>query len=166
VSQLQEIRSRMQSVRNTKQITRAMKMISAVKLRKAQERILNLRSYADGILSVIKDVVSSQRVEHPLLYTKSSKKDHPLLVVLSSDRGLCGNFNYSICRKAESYLKENKNYNTFLIGQKAVDYFKFRGFSPTRQLTGLDREISFSLAAKVSQFLLDTFMEKNMTASL
>ena len=160
MSQLKEIKSRKQSVRNTKQITRAMKMISAVKLRKAQERILNLRSYANGIVSVITDVVLSQRVEHPLLHTYKSEKKRPLLVVLSSDRGLCGSFNYNVCRKAENYLKENKNYDVYLIGQKAVDYFKFRGISSIEKLTGLDREISFPLAAKVSQFLLDTFMQE------
>ena len=160
MSQLREVQLRIQSVKNTKQITRAMKMISAVKLRKAQDRILKLRSYADGILSTMADVVSSQRVDHPLLNV-DKKSQKPLLVVLSSDRGLCGGFNYNVCRKAESFLKENKNYDSYLIGQKAVDYFKFRNVHPIDQMTNLDREVSFPLAAKVSQFLLTAFMNGN-----
>ena len=160
MSRLREIQSRVQSVKNTKQITRAMKMISAVKLRKAQERILKLRAYADGILSTMADVAESQRVEHPLL-KKNQEVKKPLLVVLSSDRGLCGSFNYNVCRKAESFLKENKHYDSYFIGQKAVDYFKFRGIRPIDQMTGLDREISFPLAARVSQFLLTAFMNGN-----
>lgn len=160
MSQLREVQLRIQSVKNTKQITRAMKMISAVKLRKAQDRIFKLRSYAEGILSTIADVVNSQRVDHPLLnLNKTSQK--PLLVVLSSDRGLCGGFNYNVCRKAEEFLKENKNYDSYFIGQKAVDYFKFRGIQPIDQMTNLDREIAFPLAAKVSQFLLNAFVNGN-----
>ena len=161
MSQLKEIQSRIQSVKNTKQITRAMRMISAVKLRKAQERIINLRTYADGILSTISDVALTHRVEHPLLITPSTEgvPKNPLLVVLSSDRGLCGNFNYSICRKAEAFLSKNQNYDLFVIGKKAVDYFRFRDVKPVDTLTNLDRELSFSLATKVSEFLLNAFLK-------
>ena len=156
MSQLKEIQSRVQGVKNTKQITRAMKMISAVKLRKAQERILNLRAYADGLFSTMADVVLTQKVEHPLLKTKKKETSKPLLAVLSSDRGLCGSFNYNICRAAQNFLQE-KNHNYFLIGRKAVEYFKFRNYHPVQQLTGLDRELSFPLATKVAHFLMDAF---------
>ena len=157
MSRLKEIQGRIQSVSNTKQITRAMKMISAVKLRKAQTRILNLRAYADGILSTMADVALTCRVRHPLLCSEKKNKK-PLLVVLASDRGLCGNFNYSVCRKAEDFLKENSLYDFFIIGKKAVDYFQFRKLKPTAQFTGLDREVSFSLAQVVSDRLLKLFL--------
>ncbi len=160
MSQLKEIQSRIQSVGNTKQMTRAMKMISAVKLRKAQERILNLRAYADGILSTMADVASSYQVEHPLLNTKT-ESIKPLLVVLASDRGLCGSFNYNVCKKAENFLRENENQDYFIIGKKAVDYFKFRKLRPIDEISGLDRELSFPLAARVAQFLMDSFTKGN-----
>lgn len=160
LSQLREIQGRISSIKSTKQITHAMRMISAVKLRKAQERIINLRPYADGIVSTIVDVASSYKITHPLLETKTEKK-RPLLVLLSSDRGLCGNFNYSVCRKTEKYLKENKNHDLFVIGKKAVDYFKFRNIHPVDQMYGLDREISFPLAARISEFLMDSFVKGN-----
>ena len=160
MAQIKEIQNRIQSIKNTKQITRAMKMISAVKLRKAQQRILNLRAYADGILSTIADVALSQRIRHPLLDVEKNNKK-PLLVVLSSDRGLCGSFNFNVCRSAEKFLKENENYDLFVIGRKAKEYFQFRDFNPIDTVSGLDRELSFPLAARVSQFLLDAFMQKN-----
>lgn len=160
MSQLKEIQSRIQGVKNTKQMTRAMKMISAVKLRKAQERIINLRAYADGILSTMADVALSHQVEHPLLNPKT-ESTKPLLVVLASDRGLCGSFNYNVCKKAEELLKENKHQDYFIIGKKAVDYFKFRKFKPIDEISGLDREVSFPLAAKVAQFLMDSFTKGN-----
>ena len=158
MSQLKEIQSRVQGVKNTKQITRAMKMISAVKLRKAQERIMNLRAYADGIFSTMVDVASTQRVEHPLLKRKKEETLKPLFAVLSSDRGLCGSFNYGVCRAAENLLKE-KSHDYFLIGRKAVEYFRFRNYQPVEHLTGLDRELSFPLAAKVAHFLMEAFKQ-------
>jgi len=161
MSRLKEIQSRIQGVRNTRQMTRAMKMISAVKLRKAQERILNLRAYADGILSTMADVaLSHHQIEHPLLNPKT-ESTKPLLVVLASDRGLCGSFNYNVCKKAEELLKKNKHQDYFIIGKKAVDYFKFRKFKPIDEISGLDREVSFPLAAKVAQFLMDSFVKGN-----
>ena len=156
MSQLKEIQSRVQGVKNTKQITRAMKMISAVKLRKAQERITNLRAYADGIFSTMVDVALTQRVEHPLLKRKKEETSKPLFAVLSSDRGLCGSFNYSVCRAAENLLK-GKRHDYFLIGKRAVEYFKFRNYQPVEHLIGLDRELSFPLAAKVAHFLMEAF---------
>ncbi|MDE0151485.1 MAG: ATP synthase F1 subunit gamma [Bdellovibrionales bacterium] len=160
MSQLKEIQSRIQGVKNTKQMTRAMKMISAVKLRKAQERILNLRAYADGILSTMADVALSYQVEHPLLNPKT-ESTKLLLVVLASDRGLCGSFNYNVCKKAEALLKDNEHQDYFIIGKKAVDYFKFRKFKPIDEISGLDREVSFPLAARVAQFLMDSFTKGN-----
>ncbi len=158
MSRLKEIQSRIQSVKNTKQMTRAMKMISAVKLKKAQERILNLRTYADGILSTMADVALSYQVEHPLLHLKAESKK-PLLVVLASDRGLCGGFNYNVCKKAEELLRENEDQDCFIIGKKAVDYFKFRKLKPIDKISGLDREVSFPLAARTAQFLMDSFTQ-------
>ncbi len=156
MSQLKEIQSRIQGVKNTKQITRAMKMISAVKLRKAKDRIVNLRTYAEGIFSTMVDVALTQRVEHPLLKTKKEETAKPLFAVLSSDRGLCGSFNYNVCRAAENFLKE-KNHDYFLIGRKAIEFFKFRNYQPIWQLRGLDRELCFPLATKVAHFLMDAF---------
>ena len=137
-------------------------MISAVKLRKSQERIMNLRAYAEGLLSTMADVALSQRVSHPLLNV-GGEKEKPLLVVLAGDRGLCGGFNYNVCRSAEEFLRKNKKQDYFLIGKKALDYFKFRNLKPIGFLSGLDREVSFPFAAKASQTLLDAFKDGKYT---
>ncbi|MCB0355953.1 MAG: F0F1 ATP synthase subunit gamma, partial [Bdellovibrionales bacterium] len=127
---LKEIRGRISSVKNTQQITKAMKMVSAAKLRRAQDNIVNLRPYAKGVLGLIADIAVTQRVNHPLLQVKA----HPqkiLVVVITSDRGLCGSFNSSISKYVENYYRKQKgNYQQmdFLyVGRKGADYLKNRG---------------------------------------
>ena len=105
---LKDIRNRIQSVKNTQQITRAMKMVSAAKLRRAQMNIQNLRPYAKQLLSVIADVATTHRVQHPLLSTNTDPKK-VLLVVLTSDRGLAGGFNNNINRFAYKFYQDNKS---------------------------------------------------------
>src|SRR6478672_7105455 len=99
---LKDIRTRIDSTKNTQQITRAMKMTSAAKLRRAQNNITNLRPYAKTILSVIADIAATQRVEHPLLQANLNPKK-VLLVVLTSDRGLCGAFNTNANKTAYNF---------------------------------------------------------------
>jgi len=135
MSGLKKIRSRISTVKNTEQITQAMKMVAAAKLRKAQDRILNLRPYADNILSVMADVALSCNISHPLLEVKKDIKK-VLLVVLTSDRGLCGGFNNNICRFAENFYHSHKEYELdfFFIGKKAKNYFQFRKVSSIKEM--------------------------------
>ena len=159
-----DIKRRIVSVKNTKQITKAMKMVSAVKLRKAQMNIVNSRPYAKRMLSVIANIAASQSVKHPLLETKKEVKK-VLLVVLTSDRGLCGSFNSSIQKFAEKYFLENKGkYETvdfFFIGRKASEYFKKHKVNNTQTMLNLSREISYNLAATTAQKLLEKFLSGN-----
>ena len=103
---LKDIRSRISSVKNTQQITRAMKMVSAAKLRRAQEQIVTMRPYANKILSVISDIATTGRASHPLLEARGNAKS-VLLVAVTSDRGLCGGFNNAVNRYTAQYLKDN-----------------------------------------------------------
>lgn len=159
-----DIKRRIVSVKNTKQITKAMKMVSAVKLRKAQMNIVNSRPYAKRMLSVIANIAASQSVKHPLLETNKDVKK-VLLVVLTSDRGLCGSFNSSIQKFAEKYFIENKTrYETidfFFIGRKASEYFKKHKVNNVQTMLNLSREISYDLAATTSQKLLEKFLDGN-----
>ncbi len=159
MSHLKEIRGRITSVQNTRQITKAMKMVATARLKKAQDRILNLRPYAQYLLSVMADVACACDVQHPLFVKKKSLKKS-LLVVLTSDRGLCGGFNSNICRSAETFYNEKKDQmdlDFFFIGKKAKNYFHFRGISSVGDISQLDKEISYSLAQKVSQKLMNDF---------
>lgn len=126
---LRDLKKRLQTVKSTKQITKAMKMVAASKLRKSQEALLLLRPYAfkiASILSALKDRVDVS--EHPLLRKREIKKTR--VVIISSDRGLCGSYNTNIIKKAESYIKENglNETNSILdfIGKKAFEYFRKR----------------------------------------
>ena len=158
MSGLKKIRTRIASVKNTEQITQAMKMVATARLRKAQARILNLRPYAENILSVMADVALSCDIHHPLL-EKKEKMRKVLLVVLTSDRGLCGGFNNNICRFAEKFYYSHKEYKMdfFFIGKKAKNYFQFRGISPVDEMFHLDREISYPLSGKVASQLMENF---------
>jgi F-type H+-transporting ATPase subunit gamma len=153
---------RIASVKNTQQITRAMKMVSAAKLRRAQTNIVNLRPYANKLLETIADVAMSRQVTHPLLSTHANPRK-VLLVVLTSDRGLCGGFNANINRWAFRFYNENKNkydqVDLSFIGRKAVDFFRARKVEGRDAIYNLAREVSYKLAADVAERLMDDFTE-------
>lgn len=161
---LKDIRNRIQSTKNTQQITRAMKMVSAAKLRRAQQNIQNLRPFAQQILSVIADIATTHRIQHPLLNAETRAQSKKVLfVVLTSDRGLAGGFNNSINRFALKFHQENRaKYEAMdfiFIGRKGADFFKARGVKPVDTILNLAREIEFSLAQKVAKRLIDDFTE-------
>lgn len=162
MANLKDIRTRIGSVKNTQQITRAMKMVSAAKLRRAQQNIVNLRPYAHKLLQVISDITVTHRVQHPLLSASSTPKK-VLMVVLTSDRGLCGGFNSNIGKFALNFYNQNKakyeKLDLFFIGTKGRDYFRFRGVTSTEVMANLSKEVSFTLAAKVSDRLMEDFAE-------
>lgn len=158
---LKDIRLRIESTKNTQQITRAMKLVSAAKLRKAQHNIQNMRPYALALRQVIADIVLTQKVSHPLMEPRPQVKK-VLLVVLTSDRGLCGGFNANINKFADTYIRENKGkyekMDLFFIGRKGHDFFAKRGLRPVEYLTKLDREISYDLASHVADKLLKQYL--------
>lgn len=162
MANLKDIRSRIQSVKNTQQITKAMKMVSAAKLRRAQDNIMNCRPYAYKILQLIKDISATGQISHPLLETKE-KADKVLFVILTSDRGLCGGFNNNLSRWAyKKSLEAKKTFaqvDFYFIGKKASDFFKTKGLAPVKTMENLSKEISYTLASEVSQDLLKQFQD-------
>lgn len=162
MASLKDLRLRIDSVKNTQQITRAMKMVSAAKLRKAQANIVNLRPYANKIRTVIADIAATHRVEHPLLNQNKEVKK-ALLVVLTSDRGLCGAFNSNINKFALNFYRENsgkyEQLDFLLIGRKANDFFKNRGIKPVEVIQNLAREVSYKMAARQAEKLMNAFTD-------
>ncbi len=160
MASLRDMRAKIQSVKNTQQITRAMRMVSAAKLRRAQDQIVNMRPYANKILQIMSDIATTQRVEHQLLSGASDSR-RILMVILTSDRGLCGGFNSSINRFTEKFIKENtakyEKIDYVFIGRKGADYFKRRGIQPKKVMLNLAREISYTLAAEVAQLCMTEF---------
>ena len=128
-----DIRRRIRSVKNTRQITKAMQMVSAAKLRRAQERALAARPYAQMLANVLKSLVSRAdiydeqgEVKHPLLVRR--EENNILLIVVTGDKGLAGAFNTNILKAAAKFVasKEGKNIDVIAVGRKGRDYFKRR----------------------------------------
>lgn len=160
MANLKDIRSRIQSVKNTQQITKAMKMVSAAKLRRAQDNIINCRPYAYNILNLIKDIAATGQVQHKLLQPQLNA-EKILYVVLTSDRGLCGGFNNNLARWAyKKYLlikNDVKTVDFFFIGKKASEFFKTKGVGSVGYMENLAKDISYDLARDVSETLLSKF---------
>ena len=153
---LKKIKTRLTSVQNTRQMTKAMKMVSAARLRAAQNRIVNLRDYAKALRAVMKDVCLSRQVSHPFLEEPKEIKS-ALTVVVTSDRGLCGGFNGNICRRTESFLKETRRekQDLFFIGKKGRDYFRFRGIEGKGAAFNLVKDISYPFSARIARDLME-----------
>ena len=160
MANLKDIRQRISSVKNTQQITRAMKMVSAAKLRRAQENIQHMRPYAQSILSVIADVAATHRISHPLL-SQSSESKRILLVVINSDRGLCGAFNNSVNRYVENWHNKSKGkydqLDYIFIGKRVADYFKREDLNAVDVMLNLAKDISYVKAAQVAEKLMKAY---------
>jgi len=123
-----DLTRRIRSVKGTQQITKAMKMVAAAKLRRAQEAVTNARPYADTLSKVLASVAGRTEESHPLLERRESGR--VWLVVVSSDKGLCGSFNANMLRQIEKDLKTGRwaDVEVVAIGRKASDYFRVRDF--------------------------------------
>lgn len=159
MAQLREIRRRIRSIKKTQQVTRAMKMVAAARLRRAQEAILHARPYASKIRDMIEHILTYPDIpEHPLLRPSSGQSLH--LLVISGDRGLCGNYNSQVFREVEKIAaKSEKVLNLTIIGRKGVDYFSKRGYSIHEAIRDRDTMTPLNLAHKLFTTLSSRFLE-------
>lgn len=152
---------RIESTKNTQQITKAMKLVSAAKLRKAQHNIINMRPYAVTLKGVIGNIAATQKVSHPLMTKKATVKN-VLLVVLTSDRGLCGGFNSSINKFADRYIADNKDkyekIDFIFIGKRGADFFARKKIKGLENITKLDKDISYGLAHSIAEKLISHYL--------
>ena len=162
MASLKDIRLRIDSTKNTQQITKAMKLVSAAKLRKAQHNITNMRPYAVTLKNVISDIATTQKVSHPLMLKKQNIKN-VLLVVLTSDRGLCGGFNSNINKFADKYIADNQNLfekiDFVFIGKRGADFFARKKIKAIDSFVKLDKDISYDLAKTIAEKLIHYFSE-------
>lgn len=153
---LKAIKRRIVSVKNTRKITRAMKMVAAARLRRAQQRITELRPYAIKTADLLQQVAA--RVEdppsHPLLARREERK--VLIIVMTSDRGLAGGFNSSINKRAfalwKEYEAQGKEVSFGTVGRKASEYFKRRGAKILRSVPGIMDNLTSDKAGEVGRF--------------
>jgi len=156
-----DLRRRIRSVKNTQQITKAMKMVAASKLRRAQERIMNGRPYAQQMERVLGSVAS--RVDsslHPLLVDREIGPDsRTLVIIVSGDKGLCGSFNTNVIKAAGLYITQSSFPCMLgLIGRKGRDFFVRRGFAVAFEETGLFQQLRFDDAQRIAAAATDAFL--------
>lgn len=164
MANLKDIRLRINSIKSTQQTTKAMKMVSAAKLRKAQDAIIRLRPYANKMKDLIQNLLlGQQEIDSP--YVKSREVKNVLLVVITSNKGLCGAFNSSIFKLVQSTIQEkysqlhkSGNVHLLCIGKKGYEFFK-----KTHSLIGenhdLFSKISFESTANVAEMVMQGFIE-------
>jgi len=157
---LRDIKRRIKAVHSTSKITKAMKMVAASKFRKAQQRMFELRPYADRMGSVLSSLAGSAESEiHPLLAVRPRQNVN--ILVLTSDRGLCGAFNSNILRAASAHIshlkKEGFEVNVSAIGRKAVDYFKRRNVPLKKSWTGISGRISYANAQEIAADIIERY---------
>jgi F-type H+-transporting ATPase subunit gamma len=158
-----DIRRRIRSVKNTQQITKAMKMVAAAKLRRAQERMFAARPYAAGLRQVLASV--STRVDinaHPLLQSREPERN-VVVIIVTADRGLCGAFNSNVIRAAQNFIREQnfESVQLLTIGRKAGDFFKRRPI-PIRENVFVAQALSIEVAHRIADGLIKDFIEEKI----
>jgi F-type H+-transporting ATPase subunit gamma len=168
MASLRDIRKRIKSVKNTRQITKAMKMVSAAKLRKAQDSVIAARPYAqsvEAVMSVLVGRAEPGSVSHPLLASRPVKKIE--LIVVTSDRGLAGGFNANITRKALRFIQENSaNAEVFVtsIGRKGNEFLRGRGSTVRKDYPQLLQKVSYARAVEVAEEASNRFLSGQVDA--
>jgi F-type H+-transporting ATPase subunit gamma len=162
MANLLDIRRRIKSVKNTQQITKAMKMVSASKLRRAQDRVINARPFADKMNQVLSELAAqtTDDFHHPLLDKRGDERY--LVVLVTADKGLCGAFNANLIKAAQVFVKENpgKQIEWMTVGRKGRDFFRRRGNIVAEYigLTGKGR-VEFGEALAVANDIIKRFTE-------
>jgi F-type H+-transporting ATPase subunit gamma len=158
-----DIRRRIRSVKNTQQITKAMKMVSAAKLRRAQESMFAARPYARKMMDVLNSLASRANPEaHPLLKERGTQRI--VLIVVTADKGLCGGFNANILRAASRFLEEREERSLSLevIGRKGRDFFKRRHFAIRGEHIGVFQQLRYGTAQVIARSLMDAYAKDEL----
>jgi F-type H+-transporting ATPase subunit gamma len=160
---LLDMRRRIKSVKNTQQITKAMKMVAAAKLKRAQDRVTAARPYAQKMSEILGNLSAriGEEFSSPLLDSRGDEKY--LIVLVSADKGLCGGFNTNVMKAAQNFLKENAGKQTEMIpvGRKGRDFFKRRQMLFVEEYVGLTNSgrVEYKDASEIAQKVIKTFTE-------
>jgi F-type H+-transporting ATPase subunit gamma len=162
---LLDIRRRIRSVKNTQQLTKAMKTVSAAKLRRAQERVFSARPYAQQLKRVLGNLTARiENVSHPLLEVRPEERI--LLVVVTADRGLCGAFNTNILRAATGFLREHagKKVTLATVGRKGRDFFRRRGIPIRAEFVNIFSKLDYGHARDISETIAKAYSDAEIDA--
>ena len=162
---LLDIRRRIRSVKNTQQLTKAMKTVSAAKLRRAQERVVSARPYANQLRHVLSGLANRlENIEHPLLEVRPEKR--LLLLMVTADRGLCGGFNSNLIRAGQNFLQQHQDVEVqlFAAGRKGRDFFRRRNKSFAGEYTNFFSKLDVAHARDISQQLIEMYSKAETDA--
>ncbi|HEY3204032.1 MAG TPA: ATP synthase F1 subunit gamma [Thermoanaerobaculia bacterium] len=167
MASLIDIRRRLRSIKNTQQITKAMKMVAAARLRRAQDRVVGARPYSRLLSNVLAAVAArSGEAHHPLLETREEKR--VILVVLAADRGLCGAFNTNVNRATSQLLSTHREWQEVRIlpvGRKAVEFWRRRRVPFTEKVyPGIFASLQYGHAKEIASFLSEEFLSHRVDA--
>ena len=157
---LRDLKRRIKSVQNTKQITKAMEMVSAAKLRRAQTRLERARPFGLMMKEVLENLAAvAAEVRHPLFEKREVSRR--ALVVITADKGLAGSYNANVIRRAEAYLKSEEGSRTALvtIGRKGGDYFRRRGYTIIKHHQEIGDQVDFAKAQAISREIVALFLD-------
>jgi len=165
-----DIRRRVRAVRSTQQITKAMKMVSSSKLRRAQERIVKSRPYAKEMLRVFNNLATrTENATHPLL-NDDPLSARTLLIVITADRGLCGSFNTNVAKATMQFVVEQpkdpqgRDVAMALVGRKGRDFFRRRGFDVLYEEVGLFQNVKWAHAQAIAQTAIKEFLGPDISS--
>jgi F-type H+-transporting ATPase subunit gamma len=163
---LKAIRKRISSIRNTQQITKAMKMVSAAKLRRAQEAAVAARPYADKMTELLRNLTARvSRDVHPLLKPRDEQRVH--VILFTSDRGLAGGYNANLIRAAEAFIRREgvgKEINLVLVGRKGADYFRRRRATIADRFVNILATPAQELATGIAEAAIERFVKDETDA--
>ncbi len=165
MANLLDIRRRIRSVKNTQQITKAMKTVSAAKLRRSQDRVFAARPYADELRTVLGNLASGiENLRHPLLEVRNEKR--VLIVIVTADRGLCGAFNTNISRAAQKFIEERADNDLQLmtVGRKGRDYFRSREISIFEEHINIFANLDFKHASAIGERIVELYSNEENDA--
>jgi len=160
---LRDIKLRIKGVKSTQQITKAMKMVAAAKLRRATESILNARPYAKKISTLLSHLVTEDdKVSNPLFFEREVK--NVAIVVVTADRGLCGAFNTNIIKEASRFIEEEvkgtgKDYKLYCLGKKGSDYFGKRNYNIGKTYPGIFSHLNYAIAQNLVDELISQYLD-------
>jgi F-type H+-transporting ATPase subunit gamma len=163
MANLKEVKERIKSVSSTQQITKAMKMVAAAKLRRAQDRIVQLRPYSEKLSTILSNVSSGNTEEGMDTYAVEREVKRVLLVPVTSDRGLCGAFNSNVFKGVRNLLSTEEmkgvEISVLPIGKKSYDFFRKKNYTMVDQYWTMFGDLNFDKAREAAEFAMDGFTE-------
>jgi F-type H+-transporting ATPase subunit gamma len=157
-----DIRRRVRAVKSTQQITSAMKMVAASKLKRSQDRIIGARPYAQQMLRVLNGLATRTDADlHPLLRQRDDVAKAPaMVIVISADKGLCGSFNGNVIKQTRQFVRDtpDRQVAMALVGRKARDFFRRRGFDVRYETIGVFQQVKYAHAQDIARVAMEQFL--------